>query len=219
MIFATAAVGSKYINCIYRQKEFLDFHNFDVHILTDKPEMFSKEYTTYKYENTVWSYFDKLTFAFRLNLQHKEDVFFSDGDDIDHLDNNFGEEFKGSKNFLYKGDWSAGNTLWDTDHFTLPYWDPFTKFLKKQNVDPKHILTLVEQHFYIPKNIDSLSILRDLETVKPVLEYTSIMGDSPYPGLGSGEGAGLGYALTKNNIQIEKFNLKYFLNHEVYTMD
>jgi hypothetical protein len=47
---------------------------------------------------------------------------------------------------------------------------------------------------------------------KPIFEYQSIIKKTYYyPGIGNGEGVALSYILQKNNIPIDLFQSKYFL--------
>ena len=55
-------------------------------------------------------------------------------------------------------------------------------------------------------------VIYDLERIKPILEYQSIIKKAYYyPNIGNAEGAALSYVLYKNNIPINLFQSKYFL--------
>lgn len=210
MIFATVAVGDRYIDSVNQHEKFFRNNNFDVHVLTDKKNKFSKFFTTYQYDKLVWSYFDKLIFAITLVKNTGSDVFFCDGDEIDNISSNFITNFKGGKFILTKGEWETTTPIWSDIKFKGKYWKPFRKFLKKQNINPYFCPAYREQHIYFPADMDTYSLLYSLEMVKPVLEYSSIIEQSGYSGTGSGEGAGLGYAIIKNNLKIDFFDPSYF---------
>ena len=209
MIFATVAVGEQYIDSVCENVVRFEDQGYDIHILTDKPHRFNK-YTIYEYPNLIFSYTDKLLFSIMLARKFKMDVFYSDVNKIGEVTPAFYEDFKGSENITVKGTWESFTPEWSEIKYQGEYWAPFIRFLSINNVTPSLCPAFCEQHIYIPKNLNYHSILLHLETVKPVLEYCSIVGENKYPGIGSGEGAGLGYALFKNNLTVDSFNNSYF---------
>ena len=210
MIFATAAVGTISSTSLIANQYPWVSRNLDVHILTDRVDNFKKVSTPHYYGNKIWSYFDKLLFIVNLAAKYNTDVFYSDADKIGAITSTFYTDFEGSKNILVKGTWEQFTPEWADIKYKGDYWKPFVKFLEKSKIHPSNCPALCEQHIYIPKNLDYHSVLLDLEIVKPVLEYSSIVGENKYTGIGSGEGAGLGYALLKNNLTVDFFDSGYF---------
>jgi hypothetical protein len=71
---------------------------------------------------------------------------------------------------------------------------------------------MIEYLIYFPYTTNISDILYDLERVKPIFEYQSILNKTYYyPGIGNGEGVALAYTLHKNNVPIDLFPSKYFL--------
>ena len=208
MILATAAVGENFTSSI--QNIFNVLKQRDIHILTDQADSFPEEINTYSFSNTIWSYFDKLLFIFHLAKKYDTDVFYFDVNKVDMIKPSFFSFFKGSKNICVKGVWEDFTPNWLNIKYKDNYWKPFVNFLKVNNIEPNLCPAYCEQHIYIPKGLDLDNILIDLETVKPVLEYCSIIGENKYSGIGSGEGAGLGYAVIKNKLEVSFFNKEYF---------
>jgi hypothetical protein len=71
---------------------------------------------------------------------------------------------------------------------------------------------MIEYLLYFPYVTNIGDSLYDLERIKPVFEYQSILNKTYYyPNIGNGEGVALAYSLYKNNVQIDLFPSKYFL--------
>lgn len=208
MIFATAAVGSKYINSIKNQLDFFDQKN--VHILTDQVNAFFSNTKVYSFNKTIWSYFDKLLFAFNLARKYNTDVFYFDANKAGMITPSFLRYFTGSKNICVRGVWEDFTPQWNDIKYEGSYWAPFVNFLIKNNIEPSSCPAYCEQYIYIPKSLNFDRILRDLETVKPILEFCSVVGENKYPGIGSGEGAGLGYAVLRSKLNVDFFDKKFF---------
>jgi len=208
MILATAAVGKKYVTCIKSQLEIFDQKN--IHILTDQVNAFFTNTKVHSFNKRIWSYFDKLLFAFNLAKKYDTDVFYFDANKASMIKPSFLKYFTGSKNICVKGVWEDSTPEWKEIKFKGQYWSPFVNFLKNHNIEPTSCPAYNEQHIYIPKDINLDKVLKDLETVKPVLEYCSIIGENKYSGIGSGEGAGLGYVVIKNKLNVDFFDKKFF---------
>ena len=58
--------------------------------------------------------------------------------------------------------------------------------------------------YYYPHLDKTDSVLYDIECMKPIFEYMSIIKSHPYSGIGNGEGLALSYCLNKNNISINE---------------
>ena len=204
MILSLVSVGEKYINHCLPHIERFKNSGWEVHVLTDEPNRFSG-CKVKPYENKIFSYFDKILFTLRLSEKFKEGILFVDSDWIHNMSDEFITTFKGSDKFLYYDNWPNGETF--KDYIEDPYFFNQQRFWEKNNFIYDDLTTILEWVIYIPYTTKISDIIYDLEHIKPVFEYNSVMVDAGYSGIGNGEGLGLSYALHKNNIKIEKFGL------------
>jgi hypothetical protein len=204
MILSLVSVGEKYIDHCLPHVERFKNSGWEVHILTDNPNRFSG-CEVKLYENKIFSYFDKILFTLRLSEKFKEGVLFVDSDWIHNISDEFISTFKGSDKFLYYDNWPNGETF--KDYIKDPYFFNQQRFWEKNNFIYDNLITILEWVFYIPHTTKISDIIYDLEHIKPVFEYNSVMVDAGYSGIGNGEGLGLSYSLHKNNIKIKKFGL------------
>ena len=203
MILSIVAVGEKYIkNCIPFIPEFID-NQWVVHVLTDQPDFFN-ECEVELYENKIFSYFDKLLFTLRLSEKYKEDVLYIDADWIHNISPGFPKEFQKNDSVLYYGSWPNGDLF--LDYKNDPYFNNLIRYWEKQQFIYDDLKTMLEWMFFIPYSENLSNIIYDIEHIKPVFEYNSVMVDTGYPGIGNGEGLALSYALHKNKISIKKFD-------------
>jgi hypothetical protein len=208
MILAIVAVGEKYR---YKVKPHLPKfiqNGWDIRILTDDPHSFPN-LKTYKYPNKVFSYIDKLLFPLRLVEELKESVMYIDADCLDFISDELVQNFKPTNEVLYYGNWPEGKYFSDTD---LEYFEPLVTHFKKIGFDYNKLPLMIEYLHYFPY-VDNVSdVIYDLERLKPIFEYQSIIKKTYYyPGIGNGEGVALAYTLYKNNVSIDLFSSKYFL--------
>jgi hypothetical protein len=208
MILVIVAVGKKYVHKVTPHLLKFIRNGWDVRILTDEPYLFPN-LKTYKYPNKVFSYIDKLLFPLRLVEETRESVMYIDADCIDFVSNEFILNFEPTKEVLYFGNWPEGKYFSDTD---LKYFEPLISYFKKNGFDYTTLPLMIEYLHYFPY-VDNVSdVIYDLERVKPIFEYQSIIKKTYYyPGIGNGEGVALAYTLCKNNIPIDLFPSKYFL--------
>ena len=208
MILTIVAVGKKYINKVTPHLSKFIKNGWDIRILTDEPHLFPN-LKTYKYSNKVFSFIDKLLFPLRLVEELKVPVLYIDADWFDFISNELILNFEPKNEFLYFGSWPEGKYLGDTN---FNYFEPLITFFKKIGFDYGQLPLMIEYLFYFPYVTNIEDILYDLERIKPIFEYQSILNKTYYhPNIGNGEGVALAYSLYKNNVQIDLFPSKYFL--------
>ena len=208
MILAIVAVGKKYISKVKQHIPKYTQNGWDVRILTDEPDSFF-DLKTYKYSNKVFSFVDKLLFPLRLVEEHKESVLYIDADWFEFISNELILNFKPTNEVLYFGTFSNGKYLSDINS---DYFEPLINYFKKNEFDYNKLLLMVEYLYQFPYTNKISDVIYDLERIKPILEYQSIIKKTYYyPNIGNAEGAALSYVLYKNNIPINLFQSKYFL--------
>jgi hypothetical protein len=208
MILAIVAVGKNYI---FNAKQYLPKYienGWDVRLLTDEPQEFPG-IKTYEYENKVFSYIDKLLFPLRLVEKLKEPVLYVDADWFQFISDELILNFKPTNEILYWGNWPNGKYFPSIEQ---EYFEPLINYFKKSGFVSDDLILMIEYLYYFPY-IDNISnVIHDLERIKPVLEYQSIIKRTYfYPNIGNGEGVALSYVLHKNNIPTNLFESKYFL--------
>jgi hypothetical protein len=210
MILSLVAVGEKYIkNCEPFVDVFIN-NGWDVHILTDRPKYF-KLGIIESYDYKIFSYFHKLLHPLRLVEKYKDDVLYIDADWIQNISSEFPKMFKKDSNFLYYGNWPNGNKF--IDYKDDLYFKPLNDFWDNLGFNCNEVPTMLEWIFYIPYNENIKNVIYDIELIKPIFEYMSLMTDTGYKGIGNGEGLGLSYSLYKNNVPIKMFDK---LNFKIY---
>lgn len=208
MILAIVAVGKKYILKASQHIPKYTQSGWDVRVLTDEPDSFPS-LKTYEYTNKVFSYVDKLLFPLRLVEKLKQPVLYIDADCFDFISNELVQNFKPTNEVLYYGNWPEGKYFSDTD---LEYFNPLITHFKEIEYDYNQLPLMIEYLHYFPYFNNITNVIYDLERIKPIFEYQSIIKKTYYyPGIGNGEGVALSYVLQKNNIPIDLFQSKYFL--------
>jgi hypothetical protein len=211
MILSLVAVGEKYVkNCEPFINSFID-NGWDVHILTNQPEYF-KAGKIDVYNHKVFSYFHKLLYPLQLVEKYKDDVLYIDADWIQNISIEFPKTFTKADTFLYYGSWPNGDKY--INYKEDLYFKPLNNFWENLGFNPNEISTMLEWIFYIPYNEKIKNIIYDVELIKPIFEYMSLMTDTGYSGIGNGEGLGLSYALYKNGIPIKTFEKSNFKIYE-----
>ena len=208
MILTVVAVGSKYISKAKQHLPKYTQHGWDVRVLTDEPESFPN-LKTYKYSNKVFSFIDKLLFPLRLVEKLKQPVLYVDADWFEFISNELILNFKPTDEVLYFGEFPNGKYLSDINS---EYFDPLITYFKKNEFDYSKLLLMIEYLYYFPYYNNISDVIYDLERIKPILEYQSIIKKTYYyPNIGNAEGVALSYVLHKNNVPINLFQSKYFL--------
>lgn len=150
------------------------------------------------YPYLLWNYVDKIYFSFKLSKELGEGVLWVDVNKSSVYEATFNQTFPNNK-ILF-------NSLWDEDDDLLikdDYWLPLIQVL---DIPHNKILKIMEQSFFVPKNIVTNDMLVDILKLKGVLSYQSYKINFNYKGgdkhvvIGNGEGVILGYVIEKYKI-------------------
>jgi hypothetical protein len=208
MILTIVAVGDKYISKVKQYLPKYLQNGWDVRILTNEPNSFTN-LKTYKYPNKVFSYIDKLLFPLRLVEELKQPALYIDADCLDFISDELITNFKSTNEVLYFGGWPEGKYFSDTN---LKYFEPLITYFKQIGFEYNQLPLMIEYLHYFPYVENISDIIYDLERIKPIFEYQSVIKKTYYyPGIGNGEGVALSYILHKNNVPINLFQSNYFL--------
>lgn len=211
MILSIIAVGDKYVDKTLSHLDKFIEKGYAIKVLTDQPNRYlHPNVETYFYDNKLFYYFNKLSFPLKLSKKYESNVLYIDADMLSSVSDEFINTFNGGNEFLFYKTWPDGETFKDykNDHYFKILVD---YFIKKNITEYEDLTTILEWGFYFPYLGDKTSdLLLDIEKVKPVFEYMSIMIDSGYSGIGNGEGLALSYVLKKNKIPIHKFKNHLF---------
>lgn len=208
MILAIVAVGTKYVQKVTPHLSKFIENGWDIRVLSDQPHLFPN-LKTHKYPSKIFSYIDKLLFPLRLVEELEQSVMYIDADCFDFISDELILNFEPTKEVLYFGSWPEGEYISDSD---LEFFEPFISYLKKNEFDYNKLPLMIEYLHYFPYVENISNIIYDLERVKPIFEYQSIIKKTYYyPSVGNGEGVALAYTLCKNNVPMNLFPSKYFL--------
>ena len=203
-ILTLISVGERYTNkCIPHIKHFLD-KGWDIRVLTDTPTLFDG-CITYEYPNKIFSYFDKLVFPLRISEKEKSGVLFVDADEIENFIYLADSDFSKYTEFMVYDYWryhtNGMRFIWDTFiQYDDVYFEPLFSYWNSIDFDYSKLKTIWEGLYYYPYSDKTNNVLHDIECIKPIFEYMSVIKNHPYPGIGNGEGLALSYCLDKNNI-------------------
>jgi hypothetical protein len=213
-ILTVCAVGKKYTECVTQALDRYLKNGWHVHILTDKPELFHN-CETYLYTNTVFSYFDKLTFSLRVLKKLGRGTVLIDADKLELISDKFINESHNYGEFRY---YSVNR--WAPYFSNLQEnggWKVVYDYFKYLDMDISNIRNFWEEVLYFPHDLFSFRQLTiDLETLKPIFEYRSIIDGFQRPCLGEGEGVALGFLLEKYNFDAVKFECEVFPNNNPF---
>jgi len=213
-VLTVCAVGDKYIqqtlNNLYRFKK----SNWDIHILTDQPDKFNGV-TMYEHSNSIFSYFDKLIFSFKVMKKLKTGVVSLDADKLYLISDRFIEHAHQYEEFRY---YSINRWAPYFDHLKEnSNWSVVYNYFKYLDVDIANLRNFWEEVLYFPYNVfRNHQINVDLETLKPIFEYRSIIDGWSRPSLGEGEGIAIGFLLQKYQLKAEQFPCEVFPNNNPF---
>ena len=199
------AIKDHYRNCLASELKRLRDYGWTIHVLTDDSTNFhDHNYELYPY--TIFSYIDKILFPIRTSINLKQSVLSVDADRVRDLSDEFLDIGVQSNNFLYLQKWPAAEYL-GFYVYGDSYFDILLEYFISKNFNYDKLPCILEQIFYIPYFPELHKTRLDIEHLKPILEYISILHDFPYPGIGNGEGVALSYGIKNNNFNLEKFNI------------
>ena len=213
-IVCTIAVGEKYNQELVENIKRFDVDLWDIHILTDQPELYPEYKNVFKYENKIFSYFDKLLFVARTVRNKGKGVVWVDADKIFLLSDQF---------LMYNHDYDYmtiySRNRWHPyfidDHFTGG-WSIVRDYFKYLAVDYRSIPNIWEEVWYLNHDDNIDKIILDLETLKPLFDYRSIIDEFPRNGYGDQEGVALGYIAHKYGRELKYFSCDVFPNNDPF---
>ena len=210
MILTLVLVGDEHINDARPFIRMFSSKGWIVEILTDQPEKLKgigyDDIILHQYNEKIFSYFDKLIFPIQISQKHKSGVLYIDSSLLFATPKSFIESFKDCDSFLYYKNWPNGETL--KDYKDDVYFSKIIDYFVVENFKKyEELKTILEWIYYIPYDKDKVDqLLYDLERIKPIFEYTSVIFKPHYNGIGNAEGLALSYVLNKNLIPIDKFS-------------
>jgi hypothetical protein len=213
-ILTLAAVGEHYIKSAQTHLHKFKLADWDIHILTDAPEEFP-EFKTYLYTNTVFSYFDKLLFSFRVLKEQKKGVVCLDADKLFLISDKFINTQHDYPEFRY---YSINRWAPYFSHLQdNGVWSIIYRYFKYLDMETDNIKNIWEEVFYFPYNIfQNRQINIDIETLKPIFEYRSIIDGWSRPSLGEGEGIAIGFLIEKYGLDHLRFECEVFPNNNPF---
>jgi len=199
------AIKDHYRNCLVSELKRLRDYGWTIHVLTDDPQSFTDtNYELYPY--TIFSYVDKILFPIRTSINLKQSVLSVDADRVEGLSSEFLETGIQSSSFLYERKWPAAEYV-GLFIYGDSYFDVLLEYFDSLDFNYDKLPCILEQIFYIPYFPELYKVRQDIERLKPILEYISVLHNYPYPGIGNGEGLALSYGIKNNNFNLEKFNI------------
>lgn len=215
MIYATLITGKEYGEKFTHQVQ-RESVGRDVHILTDRPELFPN-CKTERYEKKVFSYYDKLTFLVKTVLERKQRVTYIDCDWFTGL--HLGLDLQEDTFYTY--------ALWKFEDFADK---PFSMegigmvidALNRSNYKLDKDLYIGEAIMSLPYLPCTQGILDDLLSLQHEWESTfsqnlktkngKLKRYSSY-GVGYGEGGALTAVLQKHNVNLKAVSNKMFVHN------
>lgn len=209
MILTLVLVGDEHINDARPYIRLFSSKGWIVEILTDQPEKLKgigyDNINLHQYNEKIFSYFNKLIFPIQISKKYKSGVLYIDSSLLFATPKTFIESFKNTDSFLYYKNWPNGEKL--NDYKDDIYFSKIIDYFIAENVEKyEDLITILEWIYYIPyyeNKVDQL--LYDIEKIKPIFEYTSVIFKPHYNGIGNAEGLALSYILNKNLIPLDKF--------------
>ena len=198
---AVVATNKLFRSNLNNELERLSKFGWKVYILTDKPDEY-KDLQAEQYNYTIFSYVDKILFPIRISENIKQGILYVDVDRIHELSDEFLTSGCESNSFLYTSKWPTCEYI---TFVKSNYFDILIEYFESINYDYTKLPCLLEQIFYVPYSPDLHRVRLDIEHVKPILEYISIINKLPSPGIGTGEGVALAFGILANNFKLNTF--------------
>jgi hypothetical protein len=202
---ALVAVGEKYIEPVNKVVNGF-FDRWDIHVLTDNVGHIPLKCHVKSHEDKIFSYFEKMLFVLRLVEKYKTGVLYVDVDRVDE----FGEELMNKMidddNVTIINYWHGTNKNFKGIYDSSNHFKPLIEYCEKNNID-YDVDTFSEEIFYVPYFDNISDIIYDVEKLRPVFEYQSLISietNMYYPNVGNAEGLALSISLKKNNRTIKK---------------
>jgi hypothetical protein len=192
------AVSDFYISEL--QKNWDKLEDWDVCVLTNKPEEFPNAFYVEEYKNFIFSYVQKITFALRTLIKFKRGGLLIDADNLVGLPKTFFNKHHTYEHIQVVEYWNISiKELKKSELFIN-----LQRFTKEFDVDLTKVKPISENIIYFPYTPLLVDILYDVERTKPIVEYTSLFNND-FGYLGHGEGLALSLVLKKHEVEVEIF--------------
>ncbi len=208
-ILAIVAVGKDYADSAIEVIERFKTSRWEIHVLTDDERIFN--YDAYCkvefYRGKIFSYFDKMLFVLRCVEESNWGVLYVDVDRVREYTMNFLDLFSESKEVTILNYWHGENRGFKENYAEGIHFVPMISYCEQNGID-YDVDTISEEIFYIPNLSNIGQIIYDVERLRPVFEYQSLISISTnkyYPNIGNAEGLALSIALKKNGQKIIRF--------------
>lgn len=210
MILTLVLVGDEHITDARPFIRMFSSKGWTIEILTDQPGKLKgigyDNINLHQYNNKIFSYFEKILFPIQISQKYKSGVLYVDSSLLFAVPKSFIESFNESNSFLYYKNWPNGETF--KDYKDDVYFGNIIDYFVMEKVENyEDLITILEWIYYIPYNEDKVEqLIYDVERIKPIFEYSSVIFKPHYSGIGNAEGLALSYVLNKNLISVDKFS-------------
>ena len=197
------AVGDFYIDELLKNWDKLK--DWDICVLTNKPEKFKHAFYVEEYKDFIFSYVQKFIFALRTSIKFKRGGFLLDADDLVQLTDTFCNTFHPYSEFHTVEYWHTPRDIIKNSELGIN----LQKYADEFNIDLLDIDPVCEQALYVPYSYELIKILYEIERIRPIMDYTSLFNDHFYC-LGHGEGLAFALALKIHYVKMKLFNINPF---------
>ena len=206
-IIALVAVGDKSVQSVIEYYVKLKKMGFEVKILTDQPHHFNEK-DVRLYTKKIFNYFDKIFFCLNLVSEFDKNVLYFD-DDYRLSESDIISYIENSTNypFTYLSNWPDGKFYNYKERKCFRY---LLEYLEYKKIPLDNFETIWENVSFYNRKVNHKLIEKELEIIKPVFDFTSLMNDETYtkPFVISGaEGLALSIVMSVNNIPFKKISL------------
>jgi len=215
-------IGDNYIN--HFEKWVHTLPDWKIWVMTDKPErvkkvLAGKRHVIIPYNKPRFNYFDKLLWALDAVIETGRPVLQLDVKRLTyrlHVVEKFVDDISMVRSLYHKavydnscyflGVWSPGMTAHMvptvTNHdlrFSTNYWKPILKYMGKDT--DKWAPILEHATLFSLTKETAKEVRKNLVEIEPLFRKQSTEYKNPYPGVASGEGLALGWALHNNKVK------------------
>ena len=192
------AVSDFYISEL--QKNWDKLEDWDVCVLTNKPEEFPNAFYVEEYKDFIFSYVQKITFALRTLIKFKRGGLLIDADNLVRLPKSFFNKHHTYEHIQIVEYWGVSMKELKKSELFIN----LQRFSKEFDVDLTKTKPVSENIIYFPYTPLLVDILYDVERTKPIVEYTSLFNND-FGYLGHGEGLALSLVLEKHEVEVKIF--------------
>lgn len=208
------AVGARYQDEVLKNLHKFDLERWEIHLETDNVKRFEgiEGIKAYKYPNIIFSYFDKLLFVLKIIEQENCGALWFDADKLWLVDTEFLKHDHQYESFTYlsKNRWAP--YFWEEKFQGT--WSIIREYFNYLEVDPRQIVNIWEEVWYMPYHWSNSNMRVDLEMLRVIFHYRSVIDEWGRPGMGEGEGIALGFIVDKYSIDFEYFPIPVFPNND-----